>query len=123
MSSNRHSALHVQASQTSLQDALRRALRDEGGRAAVRVSPGVQPEAQRLVFTLLREAADVKGGSLLEISADDWLLTELPIFEAEKLQALLGKILGPEAVQLLPLPASKQVLAGLMGASRPPQFL
>jgi hypothetical protein len=102
---------------------LRRALRDEAGRAALRVVPGVQPEAQRLVYALLREAADVKGGSLLEISGDDWLLTELPSFDAEKLSQLLGKILGEEAVQLLPLPASKSMLAGLMNAPRMPLFL
>jgi hypothetical protein len=119
----RSSGLHPQANQTSMQDALRRALRDEAGRAAVRVAPGEQPEAQRLVFALLREATDVKGGSLLEISSDDWLLTELPIFEAEKLGILLGRILGEKAVELVPLPASKQMLAGLLNAPRPPQFL
>ena len=123
MSNPRTSAANLPSSQTSLQDALRRALRDEGGRAAVRVSPGKQPEAQRLVFALLREAVDVKGGSLLEITPDDWLLTELPSFEAGKLQVLLGKILGDTAVQLLPLPASKSILAGLLNAARPPQFL
>jgi hypothetical protein len=123
MSNPRTSAANLPSSQTSLQDALRRALRDEAGRAAVRVSPGTQPEAQRLVFALLREAVDVKGGSLLEITPDDWLLTELPSFEAGKLQVLLGKILGDTAVQLLPLPASKSILAGLLNAPRPPQFL
>jgi len=123
MSNSRSSPPHLQVSQTSLQDALRRALRDEGGRAAVRVAPGARPEAQRLVFALLREASDVKGGSLLEITPDDWLLTELPSFEAGKLQALLGKILGEGSVKLLPLPASKNVLAGLLHASRLPQFL
>jgi hypothetical protein len=123
MSHPRSPAASLQASQTSLQDALRRALRDEGGRAAVRVSPSTQPEAQRLVFALLREAVDVKGGSLLEITPDDWLLTELPSFEAGKLQILLGKILGDTAVQLLPLPASRSILAGLLNAARPPQFL
>ena len=123
MSNPRTSAANLPSSQTSLQDALRRALRDEGGRAAVRVSPGTQPEAQRLVFALLREAVDVKGGSLLEITPDDWLLTELPSFEAGKLQVLLRKILGDTAVQLLPLPASKSILTGLLNAARPPQFL
>lgn len=123
MSNSRPSPPLLQVSQTSLQDALRRALRDEGGRAAVRVAPGTQPEAQRLVFALLREAVDVKGGSLLEIAPDDWLLTELPSFEAGKLLVLLGKILGDTAVQLLPLPASKLILAGLLNAARPPQFL
>ena len=106
-----------------MQDALRRALRDEAGRAALRLAPGPQPEAQRLVYALLREVADVKGGSLLEISGDDWLLTELPRFDAEKLQQLLARTLGEEAVQLLPLPASKQILAALLNAPRPPQFL
>ena len=123
MSNPRTSAANLQSSQTSLQDALRRALRDEGGRAAVRVSPGTQPEAQRLVFALLREASDVKGGSLLQITPDDWLVTELPSFEAGKLQTLLAKILGEASVKLLPLPASKNVLAGLLHASRLPQFL
>ena len=123
MSNPRSFAASLQASQTSLQDALRRALRDEGGRAAVRVSPGSQPEAQRLVFALLREAVDVKGGSLLEITPDDWLLTELPSLEAGKLHVLLGKILGDTAVQLLPLPASKPILTGLLNAARLPQFL
>lgn len=123
MSSTRSSNGHLQASQTSLQDALRRALRDEAGRAALRLAPGPQPEAQRLVYALLREVADVKGGSLLEISADDWLLTELPRFDAEKLQQLLARTLGEHAVQLLPLPASKQILAGLLNAPRLPQFL
>lgn len=123
MSNSRSSPPQLQVSQTSLQDALRRALRDEGGRAAVRVAPGAQPEAQRLVFALLRETSDVKGGSLLEIMPNDWLLTELPSFEAGKLQALLGKILGEASVKLLPLPASKNILAGLLHASRLPQFL
>ena len=36
---------------------------------------------------------------------------------------LLGKILGDTAVQLLPLPASKPILTGLLNAARPPQFL
>ncbi|MFM7418770.1 MAG: hypothetical protein ACKO54_03565 [Alphaproteobacteria bacterium] len=106
-----------------MQDALRRALRDEGGRAAVRVSPGMRPEAQRLVFALLREAVDVKGGSLVEIAPHDWLLTELPSFEAGKLQALLGQILWEAAVQLLPLPSSKLMLITLLNAARLPQFL
>lgn len=123
MSNSRTSPPHLQVSQTSLQDALRRALRDEGGRAAVRVAPGPQPEAQRLVFALLREASDVKGGSLLEITPNDWLLTELPIFEAGKLQTLLAKILGEASVTLLPLPASKNLIAGLLHGSRVPQFL
>ncbi len=123
MSNSRTPPPHLQVSQTSLQDALRRALRDEGGRAAVRVAPGPQPEAQRLVFALLREASDVKGGSLLEITPNDWLLTELPIFEAGKLQTLLAKILGEASVALLPLPASKNLLAGLLHGSSVPQFL
>ncbi|MCA3364899.1 MAG: hypothetical protein INF79_04700 [Roseomonas sp.] len=123
MSIARPSIPNMPASQSSLQDSLRRALRDEAGRAALRVSPGTQPEAQRLVFALLREAADVKGGSLLEISPDDWLVTELPSLEAGKLQTLLGKILGNSAVQLLPLPASKPMLVGLLSAARLPQFL
>jgi hypothetical protein len=123
MPTTRPSNSPLQASQSSLQDALRRALRDEAGRAALRVDPGEQSEAQRLVYALLREAADVKGGSLLEISGDDWLLTELPSFDAEKLQQLLGQILGKNAVQLLPLPASKNMLAALLNAPRPPQFL
>ena len=106
-----------------MQDALRRALRHEAGRAALRVAPGEQPEAQRLVYALLREAAHVKGGSLLEIAADDWLLTELPSFDAERLRQSMEKILGGKAVQLLPLPASKQLLAAFLTAPRPPQFL
>ncbi|MFN7673026.1 MAG: hypothetical protein ACK5O0_02290, partial [bacterium] len=89
MPSIRPATPELQLSQTSLQDALRRALRDEGGRAAVRVSPGTRLEAQRLVFALMREAVDVKGGSLVEIAPHDWLLTELPSFEAGKLQLLL----------------------------------
>lgn len=123
MPSPRPATPELQLSQTSLQDAVRRALRDEAGRAAVRVSPGPRPEAQRLVFALLRESVDVKGGSLVEISSDDWLLTELPSFEAGKLQALLGQILGPAAVELLPLPASKALLIGVLNAARLPQFL
>jgi hypothetical protein len=123
MASKRSPTPELQLSQTSLQDALRRALRDEGGRAAVRVSPGTRPEAQRLVFALLREAVDVKGGSLVEIAPHDWLLTELPSFEAGKLQALLGQILGEAAVQLLPLPSSKLMLITLLNAARLPQFL
>ncbi len=123
MPSPRPAPPELQLSQTSLQDAVRRALRDEAGRAAVRVSPGPRPEAQRLVFALLREAVDVKGGSLVEIAADDWLLTELPSFEAGKLQALLGQILDETAVQLLPLPASKAMLIGLLNSARLPQFL
>ncbi|MCA3278063.1 MAG: hypothetical protein ING10_02220 [Roseomonas sp.] len=123
MSSKRSATPELQLSQTSLQDALRRALRDEGGRAAVRVSPGMRPEAQRLVFALLREAVDVKGGSLVEIAPHDWLLTELPNFEAGRLQTLLGQILGEAAVQLLPLPSSKLMLITLLNAARLPQFL
>jgi hypothetical protein len=123
MPSTRPSSPALQARQSSMQDALRRALRDEAGRAALRVAPGAQPEAQRLVYALLREAADVKGGSLLEIASDDWLVTELPSFDAEKLRQSLGKILGEEAVQLLPLPASKAMLAGLLNAPRMPLFL
>jgi hypothetical protein len=113
----------LQLGQTPLQDALRRALRDEPGRVALRLSPGAQPEAQRLVFALLREETDIKGGSLVEIAPNDWLLTELPAFEAGKLQALLGRILGEAAVQLLPLPASRGHLIQLMNAAREPHFL
>ena len=123
MSRKRPAAPQLQLSQASLQDAMLRALRDETGRAAVRVSPGRRPEAERLVFALLREAVDVKGGSLIEIGPDDWLLTELPSFEASRLQALLGQILGEAAVQLLPLPASKPLLIGVLNAARLPQFL
>ncbi|MCA3286758.1 MAG: hypothetical protein ING09_09430 [Roseomonas sp.] len=123
MSRKRSATPELQLSQTSLQDALRRALRDEGGRMAVRVSPGTRSEAQRLVFALLREAVDVKGGSLVEIAPYDWLLTELPNFEAGKLQALLAQILGGAAVQLLPLPSSKLMLINLLNAARLPQFL
>jgi hypothetical protein len=119
----RFSKPHLQASQTSLQDALRRAQRNEPGRASLRVSPGSQPEAQRLVFMLLSSAATVKGGSLLEVTPDDWLLTELPSAEAERLHSLLTKLLGEAAVHLLPLPASKPILAGLLTAARLPQFL
>ena len=106
-----------------MQDAVRRAMRDEAGRAALRVSPGRSPESQRLVFALLREMADVKGGSLLEITPEDWLLTELPHHEASRLQAMLAQILGEGAVDLLPFPESKSVLAGLLNAPRMPQFL
>lgn len=123
MSSKRSAIPELQLSQTSLQDALRRALRDEGGRAAVRVFPGTRPEAQRLVFALLRESVDVKGGSLVEIAPHDWLLTELPNFEAGRLQTLLGQILGEAAVQLLPLPSSKLMIITLLNAARLPQFL
>jgi|1048.fasta_scaffold08182_3 hypothetical protein len=123
MSISRPSPQHLQASQTSLQDTLQRALRDEAGRAALRVFPGAAREAQRLVFALLREAADIKGGSLIEIMPNDWLLTELPDPEAERLRKLLQRILGEAAVQLLPLPASKTILTGLLNAARQPQFL
>jgi len=123
MSSSRSSTPRLQLSHASLQDALLRALRDETGRAAVRVFPGTRPEAQRLVFALLREAVDVKGGSRVEIGPHDWLLTELPNFEAGRVQALLGKILGEAAVQLLPLPSSKPMLINLLNAARLPQFL
>ena len=123
MSTPRPTSPELQLSQTALQDALKRALRDEGGRAAVRVSPGARPETQRLVYALLREAVDVKGGSLVQIAPEDWLLTELPGFEASKLQALLGQILGKASVELLPLPASKRVLIEVLNAARLPQFL
>ena len=123
MPNNRPSSPNLHVSQASLQDALLRAMRKEAGRAALRVSPGVQPEAQRLVFAVLREAATVKGGSLLEITPDDWLLTELPADEAGRMHALLAKILGETAVHVLPLPASNQILAGLLTASRQPQLL
>ena len=123
MPSIRPATPELQLSQTSLQDALRRALRDEGGRAAVRVSPGTRLEAQRLVFALMREAVDVKGGSLVEVAPHDWLLTELPSFEAGKLQLLLEQILGKTAVHLLPLPASKHMLISILNAARLPQFL
>ena len=116
-------ASNPQRSQTSMQDALRRAMRDEAGRAALRVSPGRQPESQRLVFALLRDVANVKGGSLLEITPEDWLLTELPSHEAVRLQAMLVRILGEGAADLLPFPESKPVLAGLLTAPKMPQFL
>jgi len=57
----------------------------------LRVFPGAAREAQRLVFALLREAADIKGGSLIEIMPNDWLLTELPDPEAERLRKLLDE--------------------------------
>jgi len=123
MSNSRMPASNPHRSQTSMQDAVRRAMRDEAGRAALRVSPGRRPESQRLVFALLREVADVKGGSLLEITPEDWLLTELPYPEAGRLQAMLARILGEGEVNLLPFPESKSVLAGLLNAPRMPQFL
>ena len=116
-------ATHPQRSQTSMQDALRRAMRDEAGRAALRVSPGSLPESQRLVFALLRDVVNVRGGSLLEISPEDWLLTELPSQEAGRLQAMLTRILGNGSVDLLPFPDAKPVLAGLLARPRLPQFL
>ena len=123
MPQQRSASSALPVSQASIQDALRRAMRDERGRAALRISPGGQPEAQLLAFAMLRETASVKGGTLLELAPDDWLLTELPALEAGKLHALLIKILGPAAAQLLPLPASKGVLAGILGDSRVPHVL
>ena len=98
-------------------------MRPRDGRAALRVAPGHQPELQRIIICLLRETADLKGGSLLEIAPDDWLLTEAPTPEAERLHALISKLLPESQVQLLPLPQSKAVLGGFLGAVPAPKFL
>jgi len=111
MDSDQFPAGASRTSPASITEALRRAMRPRDGRAALRVAPGHQPELQRIIFCLLRETADLKGGSLLEIAPEDWLLTEAPTPEAERLQALISKLLPESQVQLLPLPQSRQYLA------------
>ena len=123
MDSDQFPAGASRTSPASITEALRRAMRPRDGRAALRVAPGHQPELQRIIFCLLRETADLKGGSLLEIAPEDWLLTEAPTPEAERLHALISKLLPESQVQLLPLPQSMAVLGGLLGAVPAPKFL
>lgn len=92
-------------------------MRQAPGRAALRVTPGAQPALRRIIFSLLREVAQVKGGSILELSPDDWLLSEAPTADAEGLAALIGKLLPKDQVRLLVLPDSKTILADLLAAN------
>ncbi|MEN9500108.1 MAG: hypothetical protein RIS83_1927 [Pseudomonadota bacterium] len=108
---------------TAVQEALKRALKAEAGRAALRVSPGPNLARQRLLLGLMREVADATGGALLETAPQDWLLTEAPLVEVRRLGATLARLIGPEAVQELPLPASNLTLATLLTAPNPPRFL
>jgi len=98
-------------------------MRQAPGRAALRVTPGAQPALRRIIFSLLREVAQVKGGSILELSPDDWLLSEAPMADAEGLVALIGKLLPKDQVRLLVLPDSKTILADLLAANPAPKIL
>lgn len=66
---------------------------------------------------MLRDVAQVKGGTILDLGADNWLLTEAPLPEAEGLAMLIGKLLPGGQIDLLPLPQSKAILAGYLQAS------
>lgn len=105
------------SSQSSIEEGLRRAMRPAPDRAAVRITPGPEPELQRIIFAMLRDVAQVKGGTILDIGPDKWLLTEAPMPEAEGLAALIGKLVPEGHIELLPLPQSKAVLAGYLQAS------
>ena len=98
-------------------------MRSAPGRAALRVTPGAQPDLRRIIFSLLREVAQVKGGSILELSPDDWLLCEAPVADAEGLAGLIGKLLPKDHLRLLALPASKTILADLLVANPAPKIL
>jgi len=98
-------------------------MRSAPGRAALRVTPGAQPDLRRIIFSLLREVAQVKGGSILELSPDDWLLCEAPVADAEGLAGLIGKLLPKDHLRLLALPASKTILADLLAANPAPKIL
>jgi hypothetical protein len=104
-------------SQASIEEGLRRAMRPAPGRAAVRVAPGPEPGLQRIIFAVLRDVAQVKGGTILELASGDWLLTEAPMPEAEGLSKLIGKLVPAGDIDLLPLPKSKAVLAGYLEAA------
>lgn len=98
-------------------------MRQAPGRAALRVTPGAPPALRRIIFSLLREVAQVKGGSILELSPDDWLLSEASMADAEGLVALIGKLLPKDHVRLLVLPDSKTILADLLAANPAPKIL
>lgn len=103
--------------QSSIEEGLRRAMRPAPGRAALRISPGPEPALQRIIFAMLRDVAQVKGGIILDLGADKWLLTEAPLPEAEGLAMLIGKLVPEGHIDLLPLPQSKAILAGYLQAS------
>jgi len=98
-------------------------MRPAPGRAALRVTPGENPGQRRIIFSLLREVAQVKGGSILELSPDEWLLTEAPMPDAEALVALIGRQLSKDHVRLLVLPGSKKILADLLVSNPAPKIL
>ncbi len=66
---------------------------------------------------MLRDVAQVKGGTILNLSSGEWLLTEAPMPEAEGLAKLIGKLVPEGDIELLPLPQSKAVLAGYLEAA------
>lgn len=123
MPSDQSSAAAKRASQASIAEALQRAMRPSPNRAALRVAPGPDTGAQRIIFALLRDVAQLKGGVILELGAGDWLLSEAPVPEAEGLAMLIGKLLSEGKVQLLPLPQNKAFLAGLLEATSQPRLL
>lgn len=123
MSTEQFPATAGHPSQASIEEGLRRAMRPTPGRAALRVAPGPQPELRRIVFSLLRELAQVKGGALLEIASGDWLLSEAPALEAERLASLIGKLLPEGHLRILPLPQSKAIIAELLESRPLPKLL
>lgn len=123
MASDPFQVTAARSSNASIEEVLRLAMRPAPGRAALHVAPGPDPGLQRVMFSLMREVVQVKGGAILEIGPNDWLLSEAPLPEAERLFALMAKLLPAGKAQLWPLPESNAFLAGILAATHLPKAL
>lgn len=100
--------------------ALRHAARDGRGRVVLRVED-VAPHRRRVARALLQEGALVAGGRVLDGPGGDLLLVGAEAGRAERLRALLERLVGPGATQLLWLERDATALAAYAtGGPAPP---
>lgn len=75
-------------------EAVRRALRGPPGRLALLLPAPKDPARHRVAVTLLAEAGQARGGSVLETAEGDLLLTEATAPEAERVAGILARLMG-----------------------------
>jgi len=103
--------------------AIRHALRDAGGRAVLRIEPGV-PHRRRIARDLLQEGALVAGGQVLDGPGGDLLLIGAEARRAERLRLLVERLTGPSSTLLWSLERDAAALlayaaGGIVAAPRP----
>jgi hypothetical protein len=83
----------------ALGPALRRAIRDAPGHVVLRVEEPA-PHRRRVARTLLQEGALAAGGQVLDGPGEDLLLVGAEPRRAERLRALLDRLVGAAATQI-----------------------